>query len=164
METNCVAVIEPPAGNGTGGVAAGAGDGAGNWISMSEAAELMRGRGGRKLNVETVRRWANPKRGCRPLGNEGPVLLLQTARVNGYLVTTREWVLDFESERVRLGMRQGGVVPAGGDGAAASAGVSARTAAGAGAPTRRQHVAAHRRAVERLARDGIGGRARGEVN
>jgi hypothetical protein len=101
----------------------------GQAIGLAEAARLMRGRGGKAPSVETVRRWANPKRGCWPQGKEGPQLILLTARVNGELLTTEAWVKAFEDRRLQLGMRQ--------------------PPAPQGRPPSRR-AAAHRRAEERL--------------
>lgn len=75
-------------------------------IGLTEAAKLMRGRGGKSPSVETIRRWANPKKGCWPAGKEGPQLLLRTVRYNGELVTLPEWVQEFERLRVALGLRE----------------------------------------------------------
>jgi len=71
------------------------------------AARLMRGRGGRAPSVETVRRWAGPKRGCYPQGRQGPQLVLMTIRMNGELLTLPEWVEAFEEARFRLGAAGG---------------------------------------------------------
>lgn len=81
-------------------------------IGLADAAKLMRGRGGRAASVETLRRWANEKRGCRPQGPTGPQLVLQTIRLGGELLTTPEWVKAFEMERLRLGVRAGRTMPA----------------------------------------------------
>lgn len=77
-----------------------------DYIELTQAAKLMRGRGGRAPSIETLRRWANHKRGCRPLGELGPTIFLRVARVNGYLVTTAEWVQEFERQRLALGTRE----------------------------------------------------------
>lgn len=75
-------------------------------IGLSRAAPLMRGKGGRAPSVETVRRWANPARGCYPAGAGGPHLVLRTHKLNGEILTMPEWVEAFELERVRLSDRQ----------------------------------------------------------
>lgn len=75
-------------------------------LSLTEASKMLRGRGGKPAAIETIRRWANPNKGCRPAGKDGPVLILHTVRVNGELLTRREWVEAFEAERLRLGDRQ----------------------------------------------------------
>lgn len=74
-------------------------------IGLTDAARLMRGRRGKNPAVETVRRWANPARGCYPSGQSGPQLVLRTHRVNGELLTLREWVEEFERARAALGAR-----------------------------------------------------------
>lgn len=107
-------------------------------ISLTEAAKLMRGRGGKRPSVETVRRWANPKKGCWPQGRgEGRrQLLLRVVRLNGEMLTSETWVRDFELARARLGARP-----------QPDPRLQLRTP--------RQREAAQRRARERLARDGI---------
>lgn len=104
-------------------------------IGLAAAAKLMRGRGGKPPSVESVRRWANPKRGCRPRGKDGPQVLLMTIRVSNELVTLPEWVQAFEAKRAQLGLR--GAQPA-------APPVSDRT-----------RQAENRRADEVLARAGI---------
>ena len=74
-------------------------------IGLSTAAKRMRGRGGKAPSVETVRRWANPRRGCFPQGKGGPRLVLATIRMSGELLTLPEWVEAFERDRARLGRR-----------------------------------------------------------
>lgn len=76
------------------------------WITLTDAAKLMRGRAGRRPSIDSIRRWASVRKGCRPSGQEGPVVYLQVVRVNGELLTTAEWVHEFERERVRLGARE----------------------------------------------------------
>ena len=75
-------------------------------ISMAQAAKMIRGRGNRSVNVETLRRWANPRRGCYPAGPDGPQLLLKTVRISNELITRPVWVEAFEAERLRLGQRE----------------------------------------------------------
>jgi hypothetical protein len=77
-------------------------------IGLVEAAKLVRGRGGRRVCVDTLRRWASERRGCYPLGKAGPKVVLRTVRVNGELLTTRAWVEEFERERAGAGRLQGG--------------------------------------------------------
>lgn len=77
-------------------------------LSIHEAAAMMRGQceGGRAC-PEVVARYANPRRGYRPHGPEGPVLVLPAIRLGGrrgQLRTMPEWVKAFERERVRLGV------------------------------------------------------------
>ena len=100
-------------------------------IGLAEAAKYMRGRGGKKPSVETVRRWCSLTKGCS-VG--GKVLILHAVRVNGELLTMPGWVEAFEAERIRMGDRQ------------------------PQAPlcrTPRQREAGMRRARERLTADGI---------
>jgi hypothetical protein len=101
-------------------------------LSLTEAAKLLRGRGGKAPSVDTLRRWANPNRGCR-VGELQ--LLLPTVRVGGEVLTMPEWVQAFAKMRARLGVRK--VLPP-----------VARPA--------RQRAAAQRRATERLKAAGIG--------
>lgn len=105
-------------------------------IGMAAAARLMRGRNG-PPNVSTVRRWANPKCGCWPQGKDGPHLLLQTVKYNGEVLTTAEWVEEFERQRLRLGVR------------ARYPGAAPRSS--------KRRAAAVRRAEARLDRDKVGG-------
>src|SRR5262249_62001467 len=69
------------------------------------ARKLLRGRGGRSPSLETVRRWASPRRGSRPAGPNGPRLVLRAIRLGGELLMLPEWVEEFERERRRLGVR-----------------------------------------------------------
>lgn len=75
-------------------------------IGLAKASHQMRGKGGKSPSVETVRRWANPKVGCYPAGKEGVLLVLQTHKLNGEILTMPEWVADFEAARVKLSARQ----------------------------------------------------------
>lgn len=104
-------------------------------ISLTEAAKLIRGKGGRPPSVVTLRRWANPRKGCYPQGAGGPCVVLHTVRVSGDILTTREWVEAFERARVKAGDRLASPVR------------SPRAA-----------KAAHRRAEAELDRKGIGGK------
>lgn len=74
-------------------------------INLSKAALLVRGKGGNPITVETLRRWANPKRGCFPAGKEGPRLVLPTHKANGEILVMPDWVTWFEEERARLSER-----------------------------------------------------------
>lgn len=74
-------------------------------VSLTEAAKLMCGKGGKHPSVETLRRWANPERGCRPSGPDGDRIVLPTVRLGGELLTMPAWVEWFEQMRVRLGAR-----------------------------------------------------------
>lgn len=73
-------------------------------IGLKAAAALLRGRGGKPPSLDTVRRWANPRRGYRPRGNyAGPPLVLATCRLGNDLVTLPEWVEEFERRRFQMG-------------------------------------------------------------
>lgn len=63
----------------------------------------FKGRGNRPINLHTLRRWANPKRGFRPAGLDGPTLLLPALLRGNELITMPEWVDWFvkESNRIR---------------------------------------------------------------
>lgn len=78
-------------------------------IGLVAATKLVRGRKGKAVAVETLRRWSNPRKGCRPQGPDGPALILRTVKLNGECLTTAAWVEEFEAERARLGARPGGV-------------------------------------------------------
>lgn len=105
-------------------------------IDMIDAAKLVRGRGGRRINVQTVRRFANPKRGCKPLGSDGPWLVLPTVWHSGSRLTMPEWVAVFEAARI----------------AAGRGAIRSRTPGRTG----RQETAAQRRAKAELERQGFG--------
>lgn len=107
-------------------------------IDLNQARRLIRGRRGHG-NVETVRRWANPARGCRPRGPQGPVLVLPALKISGEWRTMPEWVEAFERKRQELG-RQVATPPA------------ARPA--------RSREAAHHRAEAALDRAGVKAGAR----
>lgn len=104
-------------------------------IGMREARALVRGRGG-SAALEVVRRWASPHRGCRPLGDAGPVLVLPAIKVSGQLRTMPEWVEAFERKRQELGRRRPTPTP------------RQRPA--------RSREAGHRRAERSLDREGVG--------
>src|SRR5437667_15443 len=55
-------------------------------LSSADVCTRLRGRRG-NLNVATLRRWASPRRGCRPQGETGPVLLFPVVRLGGELRT-----------------------------------------------------------------------------
>jgi hypothetical protein len=62
----------------------------------------FRGRFGGLINVDTLRRWANRKRGFHPVGKEGPVLILPMLFVGTELLSMPEWVEWFLSESTRI--------------------------------------------------------------
>lgn len=69
-----------------------------DYIGLADAARLLRGRGGKHPHVQTVRRWANAKRGCRSAPGVKPVVL-RTVRVGSEVLTTAAWVREFEQAR-----------------------------------------------------------------
>src|SRR5262245_64179217 len=73
-------------------------------LSLAEAAKLMRGRGRRQHPaVETVRRWANPNRGCTAGSAK---LVLRSVRIGGDVITCAAWVEEFERARMTAGRRE----------------------------------------------------------
>jgi hypothetical protein len=74
-------------------------------LTLAQVRDLdrfFRGRSNKKLNLETLRRWASPKRGFRPCGADGPTLVLPTLLAQGVHVTMPEWVDWFIQEANRL--------------------------------------------------------------
>lgn len=71
-------------------------------IGLADARLLVRGKGGKPIRVETLRRWANPQKGCYPAGPRGPRILFPVHKQNGEVLTLREWIAAFEEERVRI--------------------------------------------------------------
>lgn len=67
-------------------------------LTLAEASELLRGRGGKRPSLGTMRRWANPRRGCRVPGREEP-LVLTTVRWGQDILTLPEWVEAFAQAR-----------------------------------------------------------------
>lgn len=76
-------------------------------IGLVDATKLMRGKGGRAPAVETVRRWANARKGCHPAGPKGPRIVLPTRKVNGEVLVMPQWVEEFETRRAALGEQRG---------------------------------------------------------
>jgi hypothetical protein len=70
-------------------------------LSLTQATKLMKGRKGH-LHREIAARWANPRRGYRPAGPEGPVLILPCIRMDGQRLTMPEWIAAFEAMRKQL--------------------------------------------------------------
>lgn len=103
------------------------------FIGLADAVKLMRGKvRGQPPHIQTVRRWANPRKGYRAVP-WGDVAILQTVRLGGDICTTVEWVAAFEERRLRLGcLAVGQERP----------------------PTERQAAAAHKRAERSLDRRG----------
>lgn len=72
-------------------------------ISLTEAAKLIRGKGGKRAHVASVRRWASPKRGYRPRGSLAAPIVLRTVRIGPDVCTLPEWVEEFERARLEAG-------------------------------------------------------------
>lgn len=72
-------------------------------ISLTEAAKLIRGKGGKRAHVASVRRWADPKRGYRPRGSLAAPVVLRTVRIGPDVCTLPEWVEEFERARLAAG-------------------------------------------------------------
>lgn len=74
-------------------------------LTLVEACQqILRGRGGRRLHAEVARRWIT--RGCRPAGDDGPLLYLPALLWCGAWHTMPEWCRLFEEKRRELGHRQ----------------------------------------------------------
>ncbi len=76
-------------------------------LRLDEARKLLRGRKGHP-HPNVVRRWANPRRGCR-IG--GQVLVLPVVKVGGELLLMPAWCEAFERARARLGQRPAADLP-----------------------------------------------------
>jgi hypothetical protein len=99
-------------------------------IDVRQAAKMLRGRGGRReVSPAVLRRWCRD--GCTIQGER---LWLPCVRISGEFRLMEEWVVWFEKERIRLGMR--------------------RPAPRLARPER-SRAAAHRRAEEFLRREGV---------
>ena len=61
----------------------------------------FRGPSGKRLTLQTLRRWANPKRGCQPVKN-GPIVLLPMLKWGSELITMADWIEWFLEECQRL--------------------------------------------------------------
>jgi hypothetical protein len=70
-------------------------------LTLTQATKLMKGRKGH-IHREIALRWANPRRGYRPAGPDGPVLILPVLKVDGLRLTMPAWVLAFEAMRRQL--------------------------------------------------------------
>ncbi len=59
---------------------------------------------GRRPSIQMVQRWANRKRGFKPVGLNGPTIYLATVKTARELLTMPEWVDAFvsESQRIRI--------------------------------------------------------------
>lgn len=54
---------------------------------------------GRRPSLQVVQRWANHKRGCRPIGQIGPKIILPTVLIGKERFLMPEWVEAFQRER-----------------------------------------------------------------
>lgn len=70
-------------------------------VTLTQATKLMKGRKGH-VHREVVQRWANPRRGYRPDGPNGPTLVLPIVKIDGVRLTMPEWVLAFEAMRKQI--------------------------------------------------------------
>jgi hypothetical protein len=61
----------------------------------------LKGRGSRPLNLETLRRWANPKRGFRPVRG-GAIVIFPALLRHGEHLTMPDWADWFFAECDRL--------------------------------------------------------------
>jgi hypothetical protein len=57
---------------------------------------------GKRPSLQVTQRWANPNRGCMPIGDAGPRLVLPTVQVGRERLTMPEWVEAFVRERAAL--------------------------------------------------------------
>jgi hypothetical protein len=79
-------------------------------ISLTIACQCyLSGRGGKRLNLDICRRFANPRKGCRPLGKGGPRIVLPTVLWMGEKRTMPEWCVAFERARVKAGAEATGL-------------------------------------------------------
>lgn len=70
-------------------------------IGLSQARQLLTTARGEPPSAQSVRLWAS--RGYKPRGWTGAPAVLRTTRLGNDLVTTPEWVAEFEAERWRMG-------------------------------------------------------------
>lgn len=103
-------------------------------LGLREARKLIRGRGGKPANLESVRLWVTEAHGCRPFGDNGPKLILRATKINGEWRTMPGWIAAFERERAEAGQRASQVMPE---------------------RSPRSRHAAHRRAEEALKKMGV---------
>lgn len=79
----------------------------GDSIDLYTACEIiLRGRGGKPLSLGVAQRWANPKIGYRPLGKDGPAMVLPTVIWSGQRRLMPEWAERFEAMRRELGSQK----------------------------------------------------------
>lgn len=74
-------------------------------LDMTGARALLRGRYG-SAALEVVRRYANPRRGCRPMGPDGPMIVLPAVKSGGRLRTMRQWCEAFTRAVVEATRRE----------------------------------------------------------
>lgn len=72
-------------------------------IGLSDARLLMSGRDGGYPSTDTLRRWADKTKGCKPAGRRGPTIYLQAIVRHGEMLTCAEWVAEFERQRQLIG-------------------------------------------------------------
>lgn len=77
-------------------------------LTLRDLRKQMRGRGGRQIALDTLRRWASPKRGYRPAGPEGEAVQLPTVHLHGEHMTMQTWIdwFNLECESVREAARK----------------------------------------------------------
>lgn len=63
---------------------------------------MILGRAGRKIGVGQLRNFAKATIGCRPLGKNGPILVLPTLVWSGEYRTMPAWVDTFERWRAAI--------------------------------------------------------------
>jgi hypothetical protein len=103
-------------------------------ISLTIACQYyLSGRGGKRLNLEVCRRFANPRKGCRPLGKGGPRIVLPTVLWMGEKRTMPEWCVAFERARVKAGAEATGLGEGSGAPQLQTRGRGRKPGAGAGA-------------------------------
>lgn len=100
-------------------------------ITLTEAAQRIRGERSTRLNREVAARWA--RKGYRPRGSSEPLLRLPTVLIGSTLWLMPQWLEAWERARVKMGTRAVRPMPS----------------------TARQGNAAHRRAMHRLRRQGV---------
>ena len=63
----------------------------------------VKGPTGQRISLDSLRRWASPKKGCHPIGPSGPVVILPLLKVGGGLLAMPQWVSWFfeQVDRIR---------------------------------------------------------------
>jgi len=75
-------------------------------LSLAQAAQRVRGRGGKPASYKSILRWINPDIGYRSREAPGRAVVLQTFRLGSEVLTLPEWIDQFETERLTLGLRR----------------------------------------------------------